>query len=240
MRLWQDDATAIPVRWFRADPGAKIVSFPHNFLSSVWDQFREDPPLGDLGTVKHTYDKGINAVGYDGTNRCGGDDPWINGGNHNSTPAIQTYWNGASKCCNGIPDPGPPPVQSCPACIACGPTQYNVNLTGLASPYDIFNGFYTLDYDGSPGCQWSVNVGSGPTFRRMVLIIGQSPFHINSSMLTVSDGAFPETIMIWRQDWFAPINCCVALPFIGQAQDPTGGVPANVVVSPVPGPCNCP
>lgn len=239
MKLWNGDNTAVPVRWFRAETNAKVISFPHRFLSSNWDQFRDNPSIGEQGTVRHAWNNGANTLGYNGSNRCGGNAPWQDGGYHGITPAILTKWNGTALCCSGQVDPGPPPVQSCLNCVSCGPETYRLTLSGLVSPYDMFNGTWDMAHDESTSCTWSVTVGSGPTAIKAEMVIGNSPFMTNASLLWINQEGLPATNLVWFQPFTSPIDCCAALAFSGQTSSPTGTVPADVVVTPVAGPCSC-
>jgi len=81
-RVWQDDGTSIPIRWFRADPGALDFPFENSFLSSNWDQFRVNPLIGEQGMSTRGYDKGANSAGLTGLDHCGTPLDWMNGGVH--------------------------------------------------------------------------------------------------------------------------------------------------------------
>ena len=110
MRLWDDPSIPpVPVRWFRADPGAGFLGFPTFAVSRDWDRegkLGNDTPLPDLGEQQFggSWSNGANRPTYLGENAHGERDVWFRGGIPGVDPAFVTDANGAlPNCVSGIP-----------------------------------------------------------------------------------------------------------------------------------------
>lgn len=119
MQLWRDSDTLTPVRWFRADPAAKVWDKVQRFGSQK--TYRRGEPL-NTGVGERpqffTYDKGKNVVGYRGQTHCGSDNAMQFGGIRGRDPELTTGPNGDLPCCKTMPPicdgaPWPGPVVLC-------------------------------------------------------------------------------------------------------------------------------
>lgn len=122
MRLWSDSDEETPVRWFKADPGAKWFPGEHVFGSS---DYLEPPRPGPLGEVLHRvkqrrgrrlrpedgcedwsarikFDQGKNPLGYKGLDYCGPAEAFLEGGRHGSGPVFVTTAGGGATCCGDL------------------------------------------------------------------------------------------------------------------------------------------
>lgn len=142
MKLWKDRPEAIPVRWFRADPKAKIFDKMCSFRSNfTWQKFEEQfsASMGELSR-DYTYDKGANPLKYKGDKHCGRDLAMQFGGVSGVDPEIHTDSSGLSPCC-GIP----PPIF---ACILSGTEHVELILPDVLQLRLISQAGSCVDWDG--------------------------------------------------------------------------------------------
>jgi microcystin-dependent protein len=107
MRFWLDDQTLINVRWFRANPGAKVFPGDNSFVSSNWDSLPQFSPVGEDWPRVRNYDRGLNPLGYTGQSFCGDPDVWAHGAIRGVTPLIATDITGWAGCCGEEPQRQP-------------------------------------------------------------------------------------------------------------------------------------
>jgi len=107
MKLWKDSEETVEVRWFRAEPGAKIFPGVHNFSSLTWrDEHKPEYRINNTGIGEQTeagrvYDRGQNLNGYDGQRFCGSLKAWREGGVHGTDPPLALDSEGRPACCQG-------------------------------------------------------------------------------------------------------------------------------------------
>jgi hypothetical protein len=73
MNFFKDGFTAVPIRWYFADAGAKFLPGPTLFASSRWASLKSGPWFGPgevLGAPK-TFDYGVNSSQKKGLKFCG-------------------------------------------------------------------------------------------------------------------------------------------------------------------------
>lgn len=163
MRLWADSDEETEVRWFFAEPGAKVMDVPHPFGSwYTWDRKDgvEPGPLGEQRYVR--YDRGANDLGYGGSHYCGSDAAVRGGGVHGVDPVIATDADGGAGCCVEFLD------------LEC--RKYPKRLTLAAASTFGFCPCHGLDEfaltyigyeelaeaDGNPGPRWAYRDGESP------------------------------------------------------------------------------
>lgn len=105
MRLYNDPANVVGVRWYRCEPGAKwMEGFSPYRSASTWDQSDELQFLGERLRARDTkYDKGANVRGYQGVHDCIPLDGWENGFEYELHPPEVTYNDGSTECCPSSP-----------------------------------------------------------------------------------------------------------------------------------------
>jgi len=91
------------VRWFRADPAAKVIPFPTRFASGNWTDPEQDwPGAGEIHGEPRPYDKGSRDPDLTGQRRCG-PDAWFRDGAPTDAPAVARNWKGIAECCYLLP-----------------------------------------------------------------------------------------------------------------------------------------
>lgn len=101
MKLWADSDVITPGRWFRCEPGAKVLNGPSPFRKrSTWES--DLPGWSGLGeqTPARTYDLGANPIGYHGRTHCGGESWLHSGGLHGRDEELTTDEDGSLGCCD--------------------------------------------------------------------------------------------------------------------------------------------
>lgn len=107
MMFWRDDPKAVKVRWFRAEPDAKLYPVRHLYWSrKTWNREVENKGLGERTDLPRRYDKGANPLGYAGLEHCGRDEAAQTGGVAGVDEEILTDPDGYPACCGEKLPPG--------------------------------------------------------------------------------------------------------------------------------------
>ncbi len=108
MKLWTDSDETVEVRWFRADPNAKLFTGRKRFSSLTWCDSKKpefaphNDGVGEQTEAGRQYDRGVNLHGLTGQNFCGGGAAWEHGGTHGVDPPLALGADGVPLCCGRV------------------------------------------------------------------------------------------------------------------------------------------
>lgn len=102
-------APPVWIRWFFADPGAKLAPQPNWVLPKIWDDHKVigEVSFGDLPTRRPPWDDGSNPLALTGRTFCGSLQAWHRAGEPGFAATVMvTDKNGLLPCCHTANMPG--------------------------------------------------------------------------------------------------------------------------------------